>query len=62
MFLLLGIPYIITRFSNKKLIEWRGEPCNFQEAKFYLIIDGYGNYHICNFTKKYFNFSAFCSK
>ena len=55
MFLLLGIPYIITRFSNKKLIEWRGEPCNFQEAKFYLIIDGYGNYHICNFTKKYFN-------
>jgi hypothetical protein len=55
MFLLLGIPYIITRFSNRKLIEWRGEPCKFQEAKFYLIIDGYGNYHICNFTKKYFN-------
>ena len=55
IFLLLGIPYIITRFSNKKLIEWRGEPCKFHEAKFYLIIDGYGNYHICNFTKKYFN-------
>ena len=55
IFLLLGIPYIITRFSNKKLIEWRGEPCRFHEAKFYLIIDGYGNYHICKFTKKYFN-------
>ena len=55
MFLLLGIPYIITKFSNKKLIEWRGEPCNFLEAKFYLIIDGYGNYHICNFTKKFFS-------
>ena len=55
MFLLLGIPYLITRFSNKKLIEWRGEPCRFQDAKFYLIIDGYGNYHICKFTKKYFN-------
>ena len=55
MFLLLGIPYIITFFSNKKLIEWRGEPCKFHEAKFYLIIDGYGNYHICNFTKKFFN-------
>ena len=55
MFLLLGIPFIITKFSNKKLIEWRGEPCSFHEANFYLIIDGYGNYHICNFTKKYFN-------
>ena len=55
MFFLLGIPYIITKFSNKKLIEWRGEPCKFQEAKFYLIIDGYGNYHICHFTKKFFN-------
>ena len=42
-------------FSNKKLIEWRGEPCQFQDAKFYLIIDGYGNYHICHFTKKFFN-------
>ena len=55
MFFLLGIPYIITMFSNKKLIEWRGEPCQFQDAKFYLIIDGYGNYHICHFTKKFFN-------
>ena len=55
MFLLLGIPYIITKFSNRKLIEWRGEPCKVKDAKFYLIVDGYGNYHICNFTKKYFN-------
>ena len=55
MFLLLGIPYIITKFSNRKLIEWRGEPCRVKDAKFYLIVDGYGNYHICNFTKKYFN-------
>ena len=60
MFLLLGIPYIITLFSNRKLIEWRGEPCKVQDANFYLIVDGYGNYHICNFTKKHFNtnFSA----
>ena len=55
MFLLLGIPYIITKFSNRKLIEWRGEPCKVKDAKFYLIVDGYGNYHICHFTKKYFN-------
>ena len=60
MFLLLGIPYIITKFSNRKLIEWRGEPCRVKDANFYLIVDGYGNYHICNFTKKHFNinFSA----
>ena len=55
MFLLLGIPYIITKFSNRKLIEWRGEPCKVKDANFYLIVDGYGNYHICNFTKKHFN-------
>ena len=55
MFLLLGIPYIITKFSNRKLIEWRGEPCRVKDANFYLIVDGYGNYHICNFTKKHFN-------
>ena len=60
MFLFLGIPYIITLFSNRKLIEWRGEPCEVKDANFYLIVDGYGNYHICNFTKKRFNtnFSA----
>ena len=60
MFIFLGIPYIITKFSNRKLIEWRSEPCRVTEADFYLIIDGYGNYHICNFTKKGFtpNFSA----
>ena len=57
MFLFLGIPYIITKFSNRKLIEWRGEPCKVKDAKFYLIVDGYGNYHICNFTKKHFNFN-----
>ena len=55
MFIFLGIPYIITKFSNRKLIEWRSEPCKVPEADFYLIIDGYGNYHICNFTKKCFN-------
>ena len=55
MFLLLGIPYIITNFSNRKLIEWRGEPCRVKDAKLYLIVDGYGNYHIRNFTKNYFN-------
>ena len=60
MFIFLGIPYIITKFSNRKLIEWRSEPCRVVEADFYLIIDGYGNYHICDFTKKGFtpNFSA----
>ena len=60
MFLLLGIPYIITKFSNRKLIEWRGEPCRVKDANFYLIVDGYGNYHICNFTRRHFvtNFSA----
>ena len=57
MFLLLGIPYIITKFSNRKLIEWRGEPCSVKDANFYLIVDGYGNYHICNFTRKHFNTS-----
>ena len=55
MFIFLGIPYIITKFSNRKLIEWRSEPCKVSEADFYLIVDGYGNYHICNFTKKCFN-------
>ena len=60
MFIFLGIPYIITKFSNRKLIEWRSEPCKVAEADFYLIVDGYGNYHICNFTKKTFspNFNA----
>ena len=61
MFLLLGIPYIITLFSNRKLIEWRGEPCKVKDANFYLIVDGYGNYHICNFTKKHFN-TNFCAE
>ena len=55
MFIFLGIPYIITKLSNRKLIEWRGEPCRVSEADFYLIVDGYGNYHICNFNKKSFN-------
>ena len=60
MFIFLGIPYIITKFSNRKLIEWRSEPCKVAEADFYLIVDGYGNYHICNFTKRTFspNFNA----
>ena len=60
MFIFLGIPYLITKFSNRKLIEWRSEPCRVSEADFYLIVDGYGNYHICKFTKKFFNpnFSA----
>ena len=54
IFIFLGIPYLITLFSNKKYVEYRGIPCHFDEAEFYLIIDGYGNYHICHFTKKYF--------
>ena len=60
MFIFLGIPYLITKLSNRKLIEWRSEPCKVREADFYLIVDGYGNYHICNFTKKCFtqNFNA----
>jgi len=60
MFIFLGIPYIITKCSNRKLIEWRSQPCRVSEADFYLIVDGYGNYHICNYTKKCFspNFSA----
>ena len=55
MFIFLGIPYLITKCSNRKLIEWRSEPCKVSEADFYLIIDGYGNYHICKFTRKSFN-------
>jgi cation-transporting ATPase 13A3/4/5 len=55
IFIFLGIPYLITLFSNKKYVEYRGIPCHFDEAEFYLIIDGYGNYHICHFTKKYFD-------
>ena len=55
MFLFLGIPFIISLFSNKKYVEYRGKPCLFSEADFYLIIDGYGNYHICKFEKKYFD-------
>ena len=52
MFLLLGIPYIIAKVSNKKFAEIRGVPCPVKEAEFYLIIDEYGNYHICEFSKK----------
>ncbi len=55
MFLFLGIPFIISLFSNKKYVEYRGKPCQFSEADFYLIIDGYGNYHICKYEKKYFD-------
>ena len=55
MFIFLGIPYLITKCSNRKLIEWRSEPCKVSEADFYLIIDGYGNYHISKFTRKSFN-------
>ena len=54
IYLLFGIPFLITKISNRKLIQWRGIPCHFTEANFYLIIDGYGNYHICNFTKRNF--------
>lgn len=55
MFLLLGIPYIIAMCSNKKFAELRGIPCRVKEAEFYLIIDEFGNFHICHFEKKSFS-------
>ena len=58
MFLFLGIPFIISLFSNKKYVEYRGKPCQFTEADFYLIIDSYGNYHICKYEIKYFNINS----
>ena len=54
-YLLFGIPFIISKCSNKKFCEIRGTPCAVPEAEFYLIIDEYGNYHICDLVKKHFD-------